>query len=138
MGCAEHAGPRPAGRAHVTTDSIALQRVQVGNLTTATEVQLRALFLAHGPVVSYERTIDAFTARPGAFVYIEMAHSDAAAAIKALNGHKLGTGALTVTTAKPLAGWAPESGRRPASPQPRRTVLEATPRPAATPAEPRT
>lgn len=124
----------------MTTDSTVAprtQRIQVGNLTTASEVQLRALFLAHGPVVSYERTIDAFTERPGAFVYIEMEPAHAAAAIKALNGHKLGTGALTVIAARPLADWAPEAGRRPASPQPRRTVLEATPRPGATTPEAR-
>ncbi len=114
-----------------------MQRIQVGNLTTVTEVQLRALFLAHGPMSSYERTIDAFTERPGEFVYVEMEPAHAAAAIKALNGHKIGTGALTVRTAKPLSDWAPEAGRRPASPQPRRTVLEATPRPGATTPEAR-
>lgn len=115
------------------TETTRTQRIQVGNLTTASEVQLRALFLAHGPISSYERTIDAFTERPGGFVYIEMESGHAAAAIKALNGHRLGTGALTVAAARPLADWAPEAGRRPASPQPRRTVLEATPRPSALP-----
>lgn len=109
------------------TDSGTLQEIQIGNLSAgATEVQLRALFLTHGPIASYQRPIDAHTERPGAVVYVEMAPADATAAIKALNGHRLGDKAISVQIATPLASWAPNAARGPRSPLPRRTVTAAS------------
>lgn len=104
-------------------------RVQVGNVPTSTsEAQLRALFMSHGDIASYERPVDAHTEQLGAYVYLEMAPADAASAIKALNGREMGDRKLTVNAARPFAEWAPEAGRRPASPAPRRTVTPQTSR----------
>ena len=112
-----------------TTDSDKLQRIQIGNLPGgATEVQLRALFVAHGPIALYERPLDARTGKAGALAYVEMAPADAAAAIKTLNGYQLGEQTLSVGASRPFAAWAPDSERGPRSPQPRRTVTAATSR----------
>lgn len=96
-----------------------------------TEVQLRALLLVHGQVAFYERPIDQHTQRPGAVVYVEMAPAAAVAAIKALNGHRLGDASLTVNAARPPAAWAPAADRGPRSPVPRRIVTAASSRDAA-------
>ncbi len=106
-----------------------LQRVQIGNFPTATtEAQFRALFLSHGTLGAYERPLDEHTQRPGSFAYLEMDASSAAAAVKALNGRAMGDRKITVNIAQPLADWAPEPARRPASPTPRRTVTPQTSR----------
>jgi cold-inducible RNA-binding protein len=99
------------------------RRVQVGNLPAGTtEAQVRALFLSHGTIGSYEHPVDAHTERPGGFAYFVMAAADATAAIKALNGRAMGDRKITVNLARPLADWAPGAGRRPVSQTPRRIV----------------
>lgn len=115
---------------NLSTDPERLQRVQIGNLArAATEAQLRGLFLVFGKLISFERPLDLDTGRPGAFVYIEMAAPDAAAAIAALNGHVIGGEALAVTATSPLVGWTPEIDRHASSPRPRRTVTPPSERP---------
>ena len=106
-----------------------LGRIRVGNLAAAvTEVHLRALFLAYGRILSYERPVDVATGRPGAFAYIEMASAEGDAAVAALNGHQAGGRPLEISALRRVARWAPEADRHPRSPQLRRTVL---PRPVA-------
>ncbi len=108
---------------HNTAEGGTSARVQIGNFPVATtEAQFRALFLSHGTLGAYDRPVDAHTERPGAYAYLEMDPVNAAAAVKALNGQAMGDRKITVNIAKPLADWAPEAGRRPASPAPRRTV----------------
>ncbi len=108
---------------NLSTDTERLQRIRIGNLAaSATEAQLRGLFLAHGELASFERPLDLNTGRPGAFAYIEMSSAAAATAIAALDGHVVGGKALDVSAAKPLVGWMPEPDRHARSPQPRRTV----------------
>jgi len=108
-----------------STSTDKLQRIQIADLPDdATEVTIRALFLAHGPVASYARPVHALTGRPGPYAYIEMAPADAAKAIKALNGHRIGTRALSVRLGAPPAAWVPGADRSARSPRPRRIVTE--------------
>ena len=53
-----------------------------------------------------------------------MAPADAAKAIKALNGHRIGARALSVRLGAPPAAWAPGADRSARSPRPRRIVTE--------------
>ncbi|MDP2327120.1 MAG: RNA-binding protein [Dehalococcoidia bacterium] len=96
-------------------------RIQVGNLGPgATEPVLRGLFLPYGPIVSYDRPVDSGTGRPGRFVYIEMASTDAAAAVAGLTGHEIGGKVVTLTSTETVPIDADRHAR---SAQPRRTVL---------------
>lgn len=119
---------------NLSTEAERLQRVEIGNLApAATEAQLRGLFLVYGQLFSFERPLDLNTGRPGAFVYIEMAASNAAAAIAALHGHVIGGEALTVSASNTRMDWVPETDRHATSPRPRRTVTPPSERPVAAP-----
>ena len=114
----------------------AYQRIQIGNIASgAAEVRLRALFLAYGRVISYERPLDPATGRPGAFVFVEMPSAEAAVAARALNGHDFSGKPLTVTL-QPVAGWSSDADRDTRAKPPRRTVLDSPPRRPPVPPEP--
>jgi len=122
---------------NLNTEAERLQRVQIGNLApAATEAQLRGLLLVYGKLSSFERPLNLDTGRPGAFVYVEMAASDAAAAIAALHGHVIGGEALTVSASNAPMDWLPEIDRHATSPRPRRTVTPPSERPVAAPVAP--
>ncbi len=105
----------------------AYQRIQIGNIASgADEVRLRALFLAYGRVIYYERPLDPATGRPGAFVFVEMPSAEAAIAAKALNGHDFNGKSLAVTL-QPVAGWSSDADRDTRAKPPRRTVLDSPP-----------
>ncbi|MDA0302518.1 MAG: RNA-binding protein [Chloroflexi bacterium] len=107
-----------------------LINIRVDNLQgAATEPQIRALFLPYGLVESFWRPRNEMTHRGGRTAYVEMAPSEAAAAIKGLHGMRLGGESLSVTLARPLASWATGTTRRPVSSVPRRTVTPQGPRP---------
>ena len=106
-----------------TEPTVALVRIQISNLPAdATEPQVRAMFLPHGQPQFYSRALNEHTHRPGSIAYVEMAPAEAAAAIKALKGTRLGSEVLAVTAAVPLAAWAPAAVRTPQSSGHGRTV----------------
>ena len=78
--------------------STSLRRIRVGDVARdVTEPDLRALFLAFGPIRSYVRPLDRLTGRPGDAVLIEMAEPTATEAVRALDGRLLRNRLLTVT-----------------------------------------
>ncbi len=78
-----------------------MTKLFVGNLPfDATEDALRALFTAHGPVDKVALIMDRDTGRPRGFGFVEMANSDAARAMQALNGTEFGGRALKVNEAQ--------------------------------------
>lgn len=100
-----------------------LQKLRIGNLRGgATEQQIRAMFLPHGPVQFYDRPLNEHTHRPGTTAYVEMVPAEAASAIKALKGTRLDGEVITVELSEPLGAWAPDAWRGPGSPRPRRIV----------------
>jgi len=78
------------------------KKLYVGNLPfSSTEEDLRALFARHGTVDSVNVIMDRETGRPRGFAFVEMAEpSQAADAIKALDGTQLGGRALKVNEAQ--------------------------------------
>jgi RNA recognition motif-containing protein len=101
-----------------------LQRIQICNLEAGvSEAQIRALFLPHGRVVSYERPTAPESGRPGGYVYIEMDTEAADAAVQALNGSPAHGQPLEVILVDPSAGRSSEADRHARSPQRRRMVL---------------
>ena len=83
-------------------DSKATQKIYVGNLSDSVgEADVRALFTKHGAITSYERPVDGPMKAAGWFTYVSMAATDAARAIKAVNGEMLGGQALSVSEARP-------------------------------------
>jgi hypothetical protein len=101
-----------------------LQRIQICNIEAGvSEAQIRALFLVHGRVVSYERPTAPESGRPGGYVYIEMDSTAATAAARALNGHLANGQPLEVTLVDHFVGRSPEADRRARPPQRKRMVL---------------
>jgi len=82
-----------------------MKNIYIGNLDySATEDQLRTLFLAHGAVETATVVRDRDTGQPRGFAFLEMANDDEAdKAIHALNGTVLGSRTLTVNEARPKA-----------------------------------
>ena len=79
------------------------KKIYVGNLPfTASESEVRELFMSHGTVESVSLVTDRDTGRPRGFGFVEMSEETAAdSAISALNGTMLGDRSLTVNEAKP-------------------------------------
>ncbi len=78
-------------------------KLYVGNLSfNTTEIQLRDLFAAHGPVTSADLIMDKISGRPRGFAFVTMETRESAeAAIQALNGKNLDGRNLTVNEARP-------------------------------------
>jgi RNA recognition motif-containing protein len=75
--------------------------IYVGNLPfAATEDELRGLFEKHGKVESVKLINDRETGRPRGFGFVEMASTDAEAAIAQLNGFEMGGRPLRVNEAQ--------------------------------------
>jgi len=75
--------------------------IYVGNLPfTATEQDLRAVFEAHGPVLSVSIVNDRESGRPRGFGFVEMAEPAANTAIAALDGQPLQGRPLRVNAAQ--------------------------------------
>jgi len=90
-----------------------MAKIYVGNLPfSATDAELRTLFLQHGAVESVSLPTDRETGRPRGFAFVEMNPADAARAIQSLNGKDLGGRPLRVTEAedKPRSGGGARSG----------------------------
>ena len=88
-----------------------MTKIYVGNLPfTATEEEVRTLFAGHGTVESVALPTDRESGRPRGFGFVQMASSDAAAAIGALNGHSMGGRALRVNEAQERTGGGDRSG----------------------------
>ncbi len=88
-----------------------MTKIYVGNLPfTATEEEVRTLFASHGTVESVALPTDRESGRPRGFGFVQMASSDAAAAIGALNGHSMGGRALRVNEAQERTGSGDRSG----------------------------
>jgi len=77
-------------------------KVYVGNLPfSATESDLRSLFEKHGPIASVNVIMDRETGRARGFAFVEMEEaSDAANAIRALDGSDMGGRPLRVNEAQ--------------------------------------
>lgn len=88
-----------------------MTKIYVGNLPfTATEEEVRSLFASHGTVESVALPTDRESGRPRGFGFVQMASSDAATAIGALNGHSMGGRALRVNEAQERTGSGDRSG----------------------------
>lgn len=98
--------------------------IELTNLTRdVTEHELRAMLLAHGPVLSYVRPTSGITGRPGTAAYAEMAPQHAHAAVEALQGREQkGRVIMLAVVAEPARDMEP-SDRSAQSSKPRRTVL---------------
>jgi RNA recognition motif-containing protein len=91
-----------------------MAKIYVGNLPfTATDVEIRTLFSAHGTVESVVLPVDRETGRPRGFGFVEMSTSDASRAIQNLNGVDMGGRPLKINEAqdRPRTGGG---GGRPA------------------------
>ena len=82
------------------------KKLYVGNLPfSATESDLRALFQPHGEVESVNVIMDRETGRARGFAFVEMREaSDAANAIRALDGSDMGGRSLRVNEAQDKRG----------------------------------
>jgi cold-inducible RNA-binding protein len=82
------------------------KKLYVGNLPfSVTESELRSLFQSHGPVESVNVIMDRETGRPRGFAFVEMQEaSDAANAIRALDGSDMGGRSLRVNEAQDKRG----------------------------------
>ena len=79
-----------------------IKKLFVGNLPfSATEDQIRDLFMQHGPVESIALITDRDTGRPRGFGFVEMPEEAAEVAIKKLDQTDFGGRALRVNEAKP-------------------------------------
>ena len=78
------------------------KKLYVGNLPfTATESELRSLFEAHGSIASVNVITDRETGRARGFAFVEMEDaSDAANAMRALDGSEMGGRNLRVNEAQ--------------------------------------
>lgn len=87
------------------------KKIYVGNLSfSAQEDEVYDLFTPFGDVLSIQMINDRDTGRFRGFCFVEMADSDAEAAIEALDGHDFDGRALRVNEARPREGGA---SRRP-------------------------
>ena len=78
-----------------------VKTIYVGNLPfSASEAELRALFVQYGAVHSVKWITDHETGRPRGFGFVEMDRDDANAAIEALNGTDFAGRVLRVNEAK--------------------------------------
>ena len=78
------------------------KRIYVGNLPfSATEIEVKELFEAHGPVESVNLITDRETGRPRGFGFVEMESDAADAAISALDGQSMGGRDLKINEARP-------------------------------------
>ena len=78
------------------------QKIYIGNLPfSASEEDLRALFVPHGEVISCALPLDRETQRPRGFGFVEMSKEDATKAIAALDGTDMSGRALRVNEAQP-------------------------------------
>ena len=76
--------------------------IYVGNLPwSATEIQLRDLFSAHGTVNSVNVVTDRDTGRARGFAFVEMDDAGAASAIQALDGTAMEGRTIKVNEAQP-------------------------------------
>ena len=82
------------------------KKLYVGNLPfSATESDLRSLFQSHGTVASVNVIMDRETGRARGFAFVEMQEaSDAANAIRALDGTDMGGRSLRVNEAQDKRG----------------------------------
>jgi RNA recognition motif-containing protein len=90
-----------------------MKSVYVGNLPdSATEMDLRAAFEAHGTVEKVAMVTDRDSGRARGFAFVEMADAgEADKAITALNGTELGGRTLTVNEARPKSPRPGKSGQ---------------------------
>lgn len=97
-------------------------RIFVGGLPySATENELRDLFVAHGEVETANVVTDKFTGQSRGFGFVEMASDDEAdAAIESLDGSDFGGRKLTVNRARPREDrFGGGGGGRPGGGRPR-------------------
>ena len=78
---------------------------------SASEEDLRALFVTHGEVLSCALPLDRETQRPRGFGFIEMSNEDAGRAISALDGQDMDGRALRVNEARPREDRSGGGGR---------------------------
>ncbi len=89
-----------------------MKSIYVGNLPfTASEDELRGLFEPYGEVDAVKLISDRDTGRPRGFGFVEMADSDADAAIRELNGKEMGGRALRINEAQPRNNTRPPRRR---------------------------
>ncbi|PZN29555.1 MAG: RNA-binding protein [Proteobacteria bacterium] len=84
-----------------------MSKIYVGNLPfSASEEDVRTLFMQHGTVESVSLIMDRETGRPRGFGFVEMSRADAARAIQNLNGQEMDGRPLRVNEAqdKPRGG----------------------------------
>jgi RNA recognition motif-containing protein len=91
----------------------AMKNIYVGNLDyQATEEELRKLFEPFGIVERVSIPRDTATRRARGFAFVDMEDENAAkAAIRELNGSKLGDRTLVVNKSRPRAARAEDTGR---------------------------
>ena len=91
-----------------------MKKLFVGNLShSTTEVELRNLFAAHGPVEKITLVTDRDTGHPRGFGFVEMTNaSEADRAVAALNGTDFGGRTLTINEAKPKSERPGGGGHR--------------------------
>ena len=79
-----------------------MKSIFVGNLPfKATEEEIEQLFAAHGKVLSVKLLTDRETGKPRGFGFVEMEDSEAAPAIKALDGQDFQGRPLRINEASP-------------------------------------
>jgi len=90
-----------------------MKTIYVGNLSLQiTAGELRNLFEKYGKVNQVSVPRDAATGTARGFAFVEMQEeASAAAAIRALNGSRLGDRTLVVNEARPRAARAEDTGR---------------------------
>ena len=89
------------------------KRIYVGNLPfSASEDDVRALFGAHGEVISVALITDRETGRPRGFGFVEMDDAGATKAIETLDQTDMQGRNLTVNEAKPQQNRGGGGGRR--------------------------
>lgn len=89
-----------------TQDNRVSKKIYIGNLPfSSTEAELKDLFGRHGTVESVAVITDRETGRPRGFAFVEMeSASDAADAIRALDGSDLGGRNIRVNEAQDRRG----------------------------------
>jgi RNA recognition motif-containing protein len=89
------------------------KKIYVGNLSyNTTEENIRALFAAHGEVISVKSITDTMTGRSKGFAFVEMENdAEATTAISSLNGREIDGRSIKVNEAlnKPKTGYSPNS-----------------------------
>jgi RNA recognition motif-containing protein len=90
-----------------------MTKLFVGNLPfSVTEDSLRTLFEPHGTIDKLALITDRDTGQPRGFGFVEMASSDAARAMQALNGKDFGGRPLKVNEARERPGGGRGGPRR--------------------------